>query len=151
MLLWLSLYMCIYICTCIQISNILYPRWKYTHKGLPRPPPPPHPMPHPPRILSGGPGMGWGGVEGIPYGCIPILDIGYLMYIYIYIYLYIYCFWFGTVGHESVHLVFSLFCCSAMHFIQTWPLFPKTNHIWQIIEYILSCFDKKYEKIKEIF
>ena len=41
------------------ISNILYPIWKYTHKGFP-PPPPHHPMLGPPAEGPGG-GMGWGG------------------------------------------------------------------------------------------
>ena len=59
------------------ISNILYPIWKYTHKGFP-PPTPPHPMLGPsaegPGGAWGGGGGGWG---GIPYGYISILDIGY--------------------------------------------------------------------------
>ena len=47
------------------ISNILYPIWKYTHKGFP--PTPPHPMP-PPRPLCGRPqhGVVGGWVGGNP-------------------------------------------------------------------------------------
>jgi hypothetical protein len=43
------------------ISNILYPIWKYTHKGFP-PPHPPHPMLGPP---AEGPGGAWGGGGGV--------------------------------------------------------------------------------------
>ena len=58
------------------ISNILYPIWKYTHKGFP-PTHPPHPMLGPPAEGPGGGGMGGVGWGGIPYGYISILDIGY--------------------------------------------------------------------------
>ena len=71
------------------ISNILYPIWKYTHKGFP--PTPSHPTPcwgRPQRGRGGhGVGVGWG---GIPYGYISILDIGYwisILSISIYIYI----------------------------------------------------------------
>ena len=43
------------------VSNILYPIWKYTHKGFP----PTHPMPGPPQTGPRG-GMGRGGVGGNP-------------------------------------------------------------------------------------
>ena len=73
------------------ISNILYPIWKYTHKGFPPTPPPPHPMLGPPAEGPGG-GMGWGGGwGGIPYGYISILDIRYWIYIYIYISILVGC------------------------------------------------------------
>ena len=42
------------------ISNILYPIWKYTHKGFP----PPHPCRGRPQRGPGG--MGWGGGGGNP-------------------------------------------------------------------------------------
>ena len=43
------------------ISNILYPIWKYTHKGFP--PTPPHPTPcwGRPQRGRGGHGVGWVG------------------------------------------------------------------------------------------
>ena len=60
----------------IYISNILYPIWKYTHKGFH--PSTPQPMLGPCARGAGGRGA-WGGEEwGEPLMGISILDIGYL-------------------------------------------------------------------------
>ena len=77
----------------IYISNILYPIWKYTHKGFP----PTHLSPTHARAArrgAGGGGMGWGVVGGYALWVLShvgyrILDIDCVTYIYIYIYIYI--------------------------------------------------------------
>ena len=50
-----------------NISNILYPIWKYTHNGFL--PTPPHPMLWP---SPQGPGVAWGGGVGGGVGGIPV-------------------------------------------------------------------------------
>ena len=55
------------------------------------PPTPPHAPPTSP--FADGPSMGWGGVGGVPYGCISMLDIGFWiplsLSLYIFKYIYI--------------------------------------------------------------
>ena len=56
------------------MSKILYPTWKYTHKGFP----PPDPTPCRGRWQRGrGGSMGWDWVGGNPFGYISILDTEY--------------------------------------------------------------------------
>ena len=56
----------------VYISNILSPIWKRIHKGFTRHPTPPHA-----KASADGAGMGMGSVGEIPYGYVPILDMGY--------------------------------------------------------------------------